>query len=52
MVQQKSGFEQVNLLRATGYDAILQRARYALAITQPTVITDRFRVQLGARYSF
>ncbi len=52
VVKQKSGFEQVNMLRATGYDATTQRARYALAITQPTVITDRFRVQLGARYSF
>lgn len=52
VMKQKSFNEQVNMLRATGYDAVLQRARYALAITQPTVVTDRWRIQLGARYAF
>ena len=52
VVKRKSFNENINLLRATGYDPVLGRARYALAITQPQVITDRFKVQFGARYNF
>ena len=52
VVRQKSGFEQVSMLRSTGYDATRQRPIYALALPQPTVVTDRWRVQLGARYTF
>ena len=52
VMRQKSGFENLNMLRATGYDPVLQRARYALGIVQPTVVTDRWRIQLGGRYAF
>jgi hypothetical protein len=50
-----SQFETATLLRAAGFDAVNNRPIYALAFPQfdnPELNRSRWRLQLGARYSF
>jgi hypothetical protein len=50
-----SRFETANLLRASGFDAVNNRPIYALAFPRfedPELNLSRWRLQLGARYSF
>ena len=49
------GFENENLLRATGYDIANQRGRYTLntrAPNRPNLTASRWQLQIGAKYIF
>ena len=55
LVRQTTGFEEVNMLRRQGYDAVNQRGRYTLALparNQVQVNASRWKIQLAVRYNF
>ena len=54
-VRSTSGFENLNLLQLTGYDAGMMRGKYSLSLPvykQVSVSASRWNMQFGARYSF
>jgi len=53
--RETSGFENLNMLRQTGYDTVNERGRYALALPRrdfPSQTASRWRLQLGGKYIF
>ena len=55
LIRSTTTFEEVNLLRQTGYDATNARGTYALALPQHNRVStnsSRWRIQLGVKYTF
>ena len=53
VVKETSAFEQVNMVNRVGFDAVNSRGIYALALPiREQVTSSRWRLQLGAKYSF
>ncbi len=54
-IKSTTGFEEVNLLTRTGFDAVNQRGTYALSLPQRNKVNQdlsRWKLQLGVKYMF
>jgi len=54
-IKSTTGFEEVNLLTRTGFDAANQRGIYALSLPQRNKVNQdlsRWKLQLGVKYMF
>lgn len=53
VVRETATFEEQNMLARSGFDAVNQRGIYAVELpVRDRVVTSRWRIQLGARYTF
>ena len=55
LIRSTTGFEEVNLLTRTGFDATSQRGIYALSLPQRDKVSidlSRWKMQLGLKYMF
>ncbi len=55
LIRSTTGFEEVNLLTRTGFDAVNNRGIYALSLPQRNKVSidpSRWKMQLGVKYMF